>query len=48
MFQYFEMFVIRYNIFGIGSNGTIYKLVVISILGNQSEMDVNFLIDGGT
>ena len=43
--QHLEVLVVGNDIFCIGGHGTVYKLVVIGILGNQTEMDIDFLID---
>lgn len=43
--QHLEVLVVGNDIFCIGSHSTVYKLVVIGILGNQTEMDIDFLID---
>lgn len=42
-----EVGVVGDDVLGIGSHGTVHELVVVGIDLNQSEVDIDLLIDGG-
>ena len=45
-FQYLEVSVVGDDVFGIGSNGTINKLIVINIFCNKVKMHIYILKPG--
>ena len=43
LFEDFKMGVVGNNVFGIGGDSTVYKLVVVYILLDESEMNISLL-----